>query len=204
MKSISTAYNWKVPYYHLYFSTATVATSCLPFTLVQLIYQYKYLETPPSMPLLMCCSAVLHGIVWHPKCAYANSRETSNLDSVHNTQNDVTITQTGDRQYGRPSGHVPPCSLFANSKTPARIKFLYNIFKHTVANASGWPYGMLLRYVNFCTYHSWQICIYPKYIFEKANLSALPNFRWLLFIVVNASKTPHPVLRYSVYCCQWY
>lgn len=105
----------------------------LLFTLVQLMYQCKYLETPPSMPLLMCCSAVLHSIVWHLQCAYANSGETSKLDSVHNTQNDIndiTITQTGNRQYGRLSGHVPPCSLFVNSKTPAQIKFLCNIFKH--------------------------------------------------------------------------
>lgn len=112
----------------------------LLFTLVQLIYQCKYVETTPSMPLFICCSPVLHGIVWHPQCAYANSRKTSKLDSVHNIQNDVNITRAGDRQYGRHSGHVPPCSLFANSKTPARIKFVYNIFKHIlyVANASGW------------------------------------------------------------------
>jgi hypothetical protein len=81
------------------------------------------------MPLLMCFSAVVHGIVWHTKCAYANSSETSKLDSVHNTQNDVTSPQMGDRQYGRLCGHVPPCALFANSKIPAQIKSLY-IFKH--------------------------------------------------------------------------
>lgn len=138
----------------------------LLFTLVQLICKCKYMETPLSMPLLICCSPVLHGIVWHPQCAYANSRETSKLDSVCNTQNDVTITQAGDRQYGRLSGHVPPCSLFANSKTPCLNKICIQHFQtRTVANESGWQYTTLFRYVNFFIYHSWQICIYPKYIF---------------------------------------
>lgn len=119
--------------YHLHFSTTTVAT--LKFALhlgavnisVQIPGNYSFHAT---VDVLLCSTA------WYclAQCAYANSKETSRLDSVHNTQDDVTITQTGNRQYGRLNGHaslpLPPNSLLTNSKTPARIKFLYSIFKN--------------------------------------------------------------------------
>jgi hypothetical protein len=143
------------------------------------------------MPLLLCCSAVLHGIVWHPQCAYANLRETSKLDSVHNTQNDTASIPVHRLEIDNVAGSVAmtlpvPCS----NKT-----FIQHFQTHTIANISGWQYTILFRYVNFLIYHNWHILFTKNIFFRGENLSSLPNFRWLLFIVVNGSKTPHPVHR---------
>lgn len=153
------------------------------------------LETPPSTPLLLRCSAVLHCMFDTHNVPVPTQEKLASwiLYIIHKMMLPVQRLET-DHMADPVTMSLPVCKQQDPCSNKIFIQALQHSHMHTIANLCPWHCAILYGYVNFWIYHSLQIHIYPKYIFGGGNLSSSPNFRWLPSVLGYASKA-HPVLR---------